>query len=123
MAKNNTCREFDQIVWLFLDGDMSEHERIFWEQHISSCETCSAIRDEVRTVELTYHSLPDQEPPETVLSELRNRLYQPGRLQRLLHTLRNRVPGRRIWQSSLIGAIVVIGSVLLVTFVRHRRSA
>jgi len=123
MAKNNTCREFEQIAWFFLDGDMSERERIFWEEHVSSCETCRAIPDEVRAVELAYHGLPYQEPPEAVLSDLRDRLYQPGRLQRFFHNLRNRIPGRRIWQSSLIGAVVVVGSVLLVTFVRHRRSA
>ncbi|MDP6040790.1 MAG: zf-HC2 domain-containing protein, partial [Candidatus Latescibacteria bacterium] len=96
MAKNNTCREFEQIVWLFLDGDMSERERIFWEQHVSSCDTCCAIRDEIRAVELAYHGLPDQEPPEAILSELRNRLYQPGRVRRLFHNLRNRIPGQRL---------------------------
>jgi len=120
MPKRDTCSQFEQIIWLFLDGDMSERERIFWEQHVSSCEKCQSIRDEVRTVELAYHNLPDHEPPETALAEINSRLGKPGPFERFLHALRNRMPGR---QSSLIGAAVVIGSVLLVTLVRYRRSA
>lgn len=123
MAKDKTCREFEQIVWLFLDGDMSEHQRIFWEQHITTCESCQTIRDEIRAVELAYHTLPDHEAPEAALAELHMHRNKHGHLQRLWQTVRNRVPGRRLWQSSLIGAVVVVGSVLLVTLVRNRRSA
>ena len=123
MATNETCREFEQIVWLFLDGDMSERQRIFWEQHITSCKTCQTIRDEVRAVELAYHNLPDHEAPESALAELHRHLNKSSHIQRFWHTLRNKVPGRRLWQSSLIGAAVVVGSVLLVTLVRNRRSA
>ena len=123
MPKRDTCSQFEQIVWLFLDGDMSERERILWEQHVSSCENCQNIRDEVRAVELAYHNLPDHDPPETALAEIYDRLKKPSHLERFFQTLRNRVPSQRLWQSSLIGAAVVIGSLLLVTLVRNRRSA
>ena len=120
MAKCDLCSEFEQTVWVFLDGDMPERDRIFWERHVASCKPCRAIRDEARAVELAYHGLPGRVPPNHVLSEIRNRVHKPARLWQ---KLRKHMPARRLWQSSLIGATVILLSILITTFVRHQRSA
>ena len=122
-GNNALCDKFERLLWAFIDGDMPERERIFWEQHLGVCDQCSAKRDEARAVELAYGRIPDQEPSESLLSELLERVYSPGYLRRAYQRLTKRLPGRRIWKSSLVGAVVLLGGVLLFTVFRQRRSA
>jgi len=124
MATSNhaLCDKFERLLWAFLDGDMPERERIFWEQHLGACDQCSAKRDEARAQELAYERLPDYAPSESLLAELIERAYAPGHLKRTWQRIKKRFPGQRIWKSSLVGAVVLLGGVLLFTVFRQRRS-
>jgi hypothetical protein len=126
MAENDKiCNRFDQVIWAFMDGDMSERHRIFWETHLKECARCQTIRKEANALVLTYHDLPGHEAPETLLQEILGQTESRNPIKHVWQYLRQHIPipGRRIWQSSLIGAVVLVGGFLLVTAVRHRRSA
>ncbi|MBT5833126.1 MAG: zf-HC2 domain-containing protein, partial [Candidatus Latescibacteria bacterium] len=44
MAENDKiCNQFDHVLWAFMDGDMSERHRIFWETHTKECERCQTL--------------------------------------------------------------------------------
>lgn len=126
MAENNKiCNRFDQVLWAFLDGDMSERHRVFWETHLKECHRCQTIREEANALVLSYHDLPSHEAPEILLQEILGKTETHNLIKRAWQYLRDQtpLPGRRIWQSSLIGALVLVSGFLLVTVVRHRRSA
>ncbi|MBT3602239.1 MAG: zf-HC2 domain-containing protein [Candidatus Latescibacteria bacterium] len=126
MAENDKiCNQFDHVLWAFMDGDMSERHRIFWETHTKECERCQTLREEANALVLTYYDLPGHEAPEILLQEILGRAKSRNPIKRAWQHLRQSipVPGQRIWQSSLIGAVVLVGGFLLVTAVRHRRSA
>ena len=124
MAENDKiCNRFDQVLWAFLDGDMSERHRIFWETHLKECERCQTIREEANALVLSYHDLPGHEAPEILLQEILGKTETRNPIKRAYHYLQEHIPGKRVWQSSLIGAIVLVSGFLLVTLVKHRRSA
>jgi len=124
MAENDKiCNRFDQVLWAFLDGDMSERHRIFWETHLKECNRCQSIREEANALVLSYHDLPGHEAPEILLQEILGKTETRNPIKRAVHYLREHVPGKRVWQSSLIGALVLVSGFLLVTVVKHRRSA
>ena len=124
-ATDKICSRFNQILWAFLDGDMSERHRIFWETHLKECGRCQTVREEANTLVLAYNDLPSYEAPETLLQEILGQTETRNPIKRAWKTLRQRLPKprKRVWQSSLIGAIVLFGGFLLVTAVKHRRSA
>lgn len=121
-STDTTCQKFDQLLWAFVDGDMSESDRIFWNQHVQNCDRCQNTLNDARALELAYQRLPEYDPPETIIMELIGKATSPNRLKRNWKHLRNHLTNRRIWQSSLLGALVVVGSVLLVNAFRHKRS-
>jgi len=117
------CKRFDQVLWAFLDGDMSERHRIFWETHLKECERCQSVREEAHALVLSYHELPDYEAPEILLQEILGKAHHQNPFQRAVTYIREHMPGRRIWQSSLIGAVVLVGGFLVFTAFRQKRSA
>lgn len=124
MTENDKiCNRFEQVLWAFLDGDMSERHRIFWETHIKECERCQTVRAEANALVLHYHDLPSYEAPEMLLQEILGKTESRNPVKRAWQHIKNRMPGRRIWQSSLIGALVLVGGFLLFTVFRQKRSA
>lgn len=48
--ENMICKEFETEVYLYLDNDLSTDRKKFWEQHITSCRTCSSLISNVEIV-------------------------------------------------------------------------
>ena len=119
------CNRFDGVIWAFMDGDMSERHRIFWKNHLEECDRCQAVHEEATTLVLTYQDLPGHEAPESLLQEILGRTSQQNPIKYAWQGLGQRLPNpaRHIWQSSLIGLVLLLGGVLLVTVFRNRRSA
>ena len=57
------CREIVDLVTDYLEGRLSEEERLAFEDHIASCSGCRAYLDQMRTTIELAGSLDRIEPP------------------------------------------------------------
>ncbi len=39
--KKEICKQFELLVWLYIDGDLSIEAIRFWNEHIFQCEACN----------------------------------------------------------------------------------
>jgi len=60
-----TCQELVELVTDYLDGALTEAERMRFEAHVSACEGCDRYVDQIRTtVALTRDALILEEHPQ-----------------------------------------------------------
>jgi predicted anti-sigma-YlaC factor YlaD len=70
-----TCRELVELVTEYLEGGLTLEERMRFEEHLLSCDGCSAYLDQMRhTIE--------------VIGVLEEKSIPPGMRDRLLHSFR-----------------------------------
>ena len=66
------CREFVELVTDYLDGGLSERDRVRFEGHLSECDGCSGYLQDMRRMIDSMHELPDPpSDPETRAALLR----------------------------------------------------
>ena len=58
------CEKAADLIPLYIDGELSADERSRLEDHLSSCETCGLLYEEIRELVTALHSIKDEEPPE-----------------------------------------------------------
>jgi anti-sigma factor RsiW len=56
------CREFVELVTDYLEGALSEEERVRFEAHLSECDGCSAYFEDMRRLVGSLHELPAPPP-------------------------------------------------------------
>jgi hypothetical protein len=102
MARNERCRDYNQLLSAYLDGELSATERTDLLQHLSGCHACRAKLDEYRRIGTQIRGL----GPVTVPDELTAAIYMhtvdaPPR--RLLH-LTNRIA----YPTAAIAAVLLV---------------
>jgi len=56
--KSNNCTQFNNEIWLFIDGELSTDRMNQWKEHISSCGKCSSKLKTSEETLLLYENLP-----------------------------------------------------------------
>ncbi len=64
MTRWITCRELIDFLWRYLEGEVSEEERLEFEYHLARCPTCVAYMNSYKeTVSLGRAAFEDLEAP------------------------------------------------------------
>lgn len=62
-----SCRQVNQFIVDYLEGDMDERTRIQFESHLHNCPNCTKFLDQYRETVYLVHDSDDVElPPELV---------------------------------------------------------
>jgi anti-sigma factor RsiW len=56
------CREFVELVTDYLEGMLSEEERIRFEAHLADCDGCDGYLEDMRRLVGSLHELPEPPP-------------------------------------------------------------
>lgn len=48
MTRSMTCHEFIDFLWRYLDGEVTEEERLEFEYHLACCPPCVAYMNTYR---------------------------------------------------------------------------
>lgn len=120
----------------YLDGEMSEGERVALEQHVPTCEQCQRTLDDLREVRALLRAMPMPAPPRSFAIPTTGAVPMPlaaatmDRSERVERQLRTRSAGR--WSGVLqalggfvaaAGVVLMLGSALIGTGSRTNSSA
>ena len=56
--KRNPCEEFNERMWLYIEKSLDEKERLFWNDHLASCEKCTDLLNESLEIINSYQNIP-----------------------------------------------------------------
>lgn len=56
------CREFEERVSIFMDGEMEHEECLAWERHLESCARCRKLLEDFRSVDSIVKAIPSDSP-------------------------------------------------------------
>ena len=87
MSRLMTCQEFIGFLWRYLDGEVSDAERLEFELHLAQCTSCAAYMESYQTTKrlerLAFEDLdgpvPDEVPDELVQAVLSAKRRGAGR--------------------------------------------
>ena len=110
------CRQAEKLICDYIDGAVSESERLGLERHLSECRTCEAASAALVKSLGLLHSLPKCEPSENFNWKLRLRL------ARERNAWRGTAEPERVWQKAwqsrfALGAVAAFAVVLVAGFV------
>ena len=110
------CRHAEKLIFDYIDGLISESERLGLERHLSECRTCEATTSALAKSLGLLHRLPKAEPSENFNWKLRLRL---SRERNAWHgTAESERLWVRAWQSRFaLGALSAFAVVLVGGFV------
>jgi len=58
-----SCGFDHELVSVYADGELRQDRVLFVRAHISGCDECSSMLQEMRQIEITLHSLPRTRAP------------------------------------------------------------
>lgn len=62
-----TCKEFEELMTAYLDGELPDDRRDSFEQHIGSCTRCQAeMSNYENCTRLFQRFVKDEDPPEAL---------------------------------------------------------
>lgn len=64
MAGEHRCREYNQLLSAYLDGEVTAFERTELLQHLATCAACRATMDEYRSIGTQLRGLPPVQTPD-----------------------------------------------------------
>ena len=125
--KPNSCEEFNNQMWLYVDKLLNKKEMLFWSNHLENCETCNKLLSDSLEVINSYDGIP--------LEDLSDRDYQRLINKAMTNTITNNtiktinIPERRslleiigIYRLTFGGAVVVGALIfLLITFIKDSK--
>jgi anti-sigma factor RsiW len=65
-----TCQQLTELVTDYLEGRMSDEERMQFEQHIALCRHCRGYFKQMRTIVDTLGRMPAEPVPDDVMDHL-----------------------------------------------------
>lgn len=71
-----TCRQVEQHLDSYLEGELSMRDRLRLEHHLQNCERCGGLVADLRHIIQMAATLANQPVPAGVSARLRNRLQQ-----------------------------------------------
>ena len=69
-----TCEQFENRLADYLEGDVTDAERIALDAHVDSCEQCGALVRDLRSITAAAAALPPIQPPAHVWEGIRARI-------------------------------------------------
>lgn len=107
------CRQWQNKVWGYIEGELSVEATRALERHLEWCESCRQALEAARTTLQTLRALPRYTPPANLSAQVQTRLQfsrQPSHLT--LRTPRLRFPWllpRWVWSPVLALALLIGG--------------
>ncbi len=71
------CNKIEKLIWGIFDKEANEDEKKIVEEHISTCESCRKIYDEVNHMLSSLRRIPLGDVPANFSQRLRSRLITP----------------------------------------------
>jgi anti-sigma factor RsiW len=65
-----SCKELVELVTSYLEGELSEDERVRFEQHLAACDACITYVDQMRGTVRALGGLSEESLDEPVKKEL-----------------------------------------------------
>ena len=115
------CRQAEKLIFDYIDGAISESDRLGLEKHLGECRTCEVTASALaKSLDLLHH-LPKAEPSENFNWKLRLRLAQER------NAWRENLGSERVWRGAwrsrfALGAFSAFAVVLAAGFVFLRFS-
>ncbi|UCG50977.1 MAG: zf-HC2 domain-containing protein [Candidatus Latescibacterota bacterium] len=85
------CRQAKKLIFDFIDGEISDQDRLVLEQHLSECTSCETMASGLSDSLRLLHRIPPVEPDENFNWKLRLRLAKEK------HALQTSAPSERSW--------------------------
>jgi hypothetical protein len=112
------CRHAEKLIFDYIDGTISESDRLRLEEHLGECRTCEAASSALARSLGVLHGLPKAEPSENFNWKLRLRLARERNAWR--GSAESESAWQRAWQTrfglaalSAFAVVVVAGFVFL----------
>ena len=117
-----TCEEYDELLPLHLEDELSVEQRDRVERHLATCRRCWAERDELLDVARTARELPTLSPPRDLWAGIAERIQTPViALDTGEHAVPERVERGGHWMRLAAAAAALIIATAGMTFaIAHR---
>lgn len=110
------CEQYLTSIDALVDGTISAIRRAELERHLTGCDACVALRDDLQRIHAAASGLPELTPPDHVWLQLAGRLRQEGRLQQPALPVRRRfsaavwlLPAAALLIIAAVSAVMVLG--------------
>ena len=90
------CEENSINAMRYIDGEMDDHERADFEEHLASCEPCRTMLNDMAALKEVTRSVKIADLPETVWETYWTRIY-------------NRIERSVAWFLFILGSLIVVG--------------
>lgn len=67
-----TCQEFNNLMFDYIEGNLSSKQNKVIESHLQQCHKCKTAFHQYKDVVLKLHKLPDLKCPDTVVEKVYN---------------------------------------------------
>lgn len=116
---NPRCEDFSQVIWLYLERELSEEENEQWENHLENCASCQRQLADVESTLEIYSALPQTDAPESAIQAVVARAQQPpSSLWERMRTALGSPDYGRLWRPAF--PVAALGMAILVFFVLPR---
>ena len=68
------CKKAESYIWLNLDGEINEKQKIALDKHLESCSFCNQLQGEFSNLKQSLSQMPDVEFPEFLHHRIMNAL-------------------------------------------------
>ena len=96
------CRESQEELSAYLDGELSLEQRTRVEEHLSGCETCRAELQALRDTVALVGGLPRAKAPESLADAVARRIREPASAAQRISW------GRMLWPAAAAACVAVL---------------
>ncbi len=69
-----TCEEFKDFLSAYADGEIASDEKVLLQAHLSVCENCAKLADELKSLKFSLSRVPQKELPDLFMPLLKQKL-------------------------------------------------
>lgn len=73
-----TCEEIKELLSAYADGELVSQEKLLVQVHVSSCENCSRLAGELKSLKLALSRVPQKELPDMFMASLKQKMLPAG---------------------------------------------
>jgi len=115
----NDCEKFVEKVSNFIDGEVDQDEREFWDKHLSKCGSCSALLQRTQNLGMQLRKLTQVKVTRDFDAVLRARIRKEGQRRPWPRILSEPIVGWRIPAYGTIAALFIAMPLLLLSQIRQ----